>query len=229
MNKIQNIDAKDFKTELINNNIQFDLIITDPPYNISQKNNMHTWIDKRSGKSRKSLDFGAWDKDFDEVGWIQDLSKLVKPNGSVLIFNAWKNLGAIRQAMLEEGFESKEYIVWRKPSVMVRNMNRRYQMNSEFILWFTKKGAKWTFNNDNKMLLSELTFASPRNKIHPTQKPEKLISELIKIHSNENDLVLDLFMGSGVVAKCCKALNRDFYGCELDSKYYSDALNYINS
>jgi len=61
-------------------------------------------------------------------------------------------------------------------------------------------------------------------KYHPTQKPYKLIERLVECSSNENDTVLDIFMGSGMTAKVCQDKKRDFYGCELDSKYVNNSL-----
>lgn len=64
-------------------------------------------------------------------------------------------------------------------------------------------------------------------KYHPTQKPYKLIERIIKCSTNENDVVLDIFMGSGMTGLVCKQLNRDFYGCELEKKYCEEnLLNY---
>tara|TARA_B100000749_G_scaffold205215_1_gene160464 strand:+ start:110 stop:1051 length:942 start_codon:yes stop_codon:yes gene_type:complete len=64
-------------------------------------------------------------------------------------------------------------------------------------------------------------------KIHPTQKPESLIDRLICASSNENDLVVDLFMGSGTTAIECIKNNRKYAGCELDKNYYEKSLKRI--
>lgn len=61
-------------------------------------------------------------------------------------------------------------------------------------------------------------------KFHPTQKPYKLIERLVKCSSDANDNVLDIFMGSGMTAKVCNDLSRNFYGCELDEKYFKNNL-----
>lgn len=61
-------------------------------------------------------------------------------------------------------------------------------------------------------------------KFHPTQKPYKLIERIIQCSSNEGDIVLDAFMGSGMTGLVCKNLNRKFYGCELDEKYSNSNL-----
>ncbi|HSH51984.1 MAG TPA: site-specific DNA-methyltransferase, partial [Bacteroidales bacterium] len=58
-----------------------------------------------------------------------------------------------------------------------------------------------------------------KRRIHPTQKPIEIISELVKIHSNENDIVLDCFMGSATTAVACELNNRKWIGFETESKY----------
>ena len=74
----------------------------------------------------------------------------------------------------------------------------------------------WNYNN-----------VSSGKMIHPTEKPEDMISNIIKYSSNENDIVLDPFCGSGVTFESCIKNNRNFIGFELDKKYYEDSLNRI--
>jgi DNA modification methylase len=62
------------------------------------------------------------------------------------------------------------------------------------------------------------------SKVHPTQKPYKLIERLIDCSTSENDNVLDIFMGSGMTAKVCKDKKRNFYGCEIDKSYIDKNL-----
>ena len=65
-------------------------------------------------------------------------------------------------------------------------------------------------------------------KLHTTQKPESLINRIIESSSSENDFVVDFFMGSGTTAACCKKLNRDFGGCELDEQYYLKTMKRLS-
>ena len=64
---------------------------------------------------------------------------------------------------------------------------------------------------------------------HPTQKPILLLEDLIKTFSNENDLVVDLTMGSGSTGVACKNTNRNFIGIEKDDKYFEIAEKRINA
>ena len=70
-------------------------------------------------------------------------------------------------------------------------------------------------------------FKRPTNKLHEAQKPTVLLERLILLSSNENDTVLDCFMGSGSTGVACKNLNRNFIGIELDEKYFNIAKERI--
>jgi DNA modification methylase len=85
----------------------------------------------------------------------------------------------------------------------------------------------YKFNIETKLtdVWSDINFYDKTyKKFHPTQKPYKLIERLIKASSNENDNILDIFMGSAMTAKVAKDLNRNYYGCELDDKYFENNL-----
>ena len=66
---------------------------------------------------------------------------------------------------------------------------------------------------------SDIKFQEKR-RIHPTQKPAQLIERIVKCSSEQGDLVLDPFMGSGQTARVCKKLGINYIGCEIDAKYY---------
>ena len=222
-NKIYNIDCIDLIEQMKKENFKVDLILTDPPYNISRKNNFKTI-------GRSGIDFGDWDKNFDQLKWLNGISEILNKNGSILIFNDWKNMGIIAQKLEYEGFEIKDLIRWIKPAPMPRNILRRYVTDYEFIIWAVKKGAKWVFNNNkNNYLRPEFVFSSPSVKrIHPTEKPEKLINDLLKIHSNQGDIIFDPFSGSGTISIVADKLDRYFIASELDKTYYEKSIKRLN-
>jgi len=85
----------------------------------------------------------------------------------------------------------------------------------------------YKFNIEPKLtdVWNDINFYDRKyKKYHPTQKPYKLIERLVKASSNENDNVLDIFMGSGMTAKVCVDLNRNYWGCELEQKYFENNL-----
>jgi len=69
---------------------------------------------------------------------------------------------------------------------------------------------------------------APKNKFHPTQKSLPLFEELIKKHSNQNDTVLDTFLGSGTTLFACKNTNRKFKGCEINKLYFDKITDILN-
>ena len=102
-------------------------------------------------------------------------------------------------------------------------------MDFEVALWAVKGKKKWTFNKPNEVSYLRPMFRTGvllggKKRIHPTQKSLEVFADLIKIHSNENDIVFDPFSGSGTTAVACKMLNRRFIGCEIDENYYQKAI-----
>ena len=105
-------------------------------------------------------------------------------------------------------------------------LNKEYQVN-QYLDYKSKDEKKYSvfFNKTDVCDDVWLTPKSEKKRLgHPTQKPEKLFRRIIKASSNEGDLVLDCFMGSGTTAFACKSLNRNFIGFEI-SKEYCDIIN----
>lgn len=221
INNIYNLDCIGFINEIRKNKIVVDAIITDPPYNISRKNNFSTI-------GRKGIDFGNWDKEFDQFEWLENIDEIIKSGGSLIIFNDWKNIGEIAKFLETKGFEIKDVIRWVKTNPMPRNVNRRYVTDYELALWAIKKG-KWTFNKDPlKHYLKPEYIGTPpmgTKRIHPTQKSGDVIKNIIKTHTNEGDLVFDPFSGSGEISLAAKELNRNYIACEIDESYYKLSLS----
>lgn len=177
--------------------------------------------------NRQGIDFGEWDHNVDLTSWIKEGARVLKPGGGMVIFNSWLHLRSIANACEDNGLTIKDVLRWEKNNPMPRNRDRRYIVDYEFALWVVKKG-KWTFNRqDEKYQRPKFVYPVPNGKkrVHPTQKPVELMEELIKIHSNENDIVLDPFMGSGSTGVAALNLNRRFIGIELDDKYFDIAKN----
>jgi DNA modification methylase len=125
----------------------------------------------------------------------------------------------------------KGTIYWIKANPIPRNRDRRYVTTTENAVILVKKGEKWTFNRQRETYengLFKYPVVSGSKRIHPTQKPVELLSDLIKIHSNKGDLVFDPFSGSGATAVACKSLERRFIGCEIDSNYYKASIERLN-
>lgn len=135
--KIYNDDAFVWIKKALKDKIKVNHIITDPPYNISKKNNFSTMKHPRLG-----IDFGVWDKEFELLGWIDKFSKILDKNGSFIVFCSYKFISDICMACENSSLEVKDILIWQKKNPMPRNVNRRYVQDMEFAIWAVKKGRK---------------------------------------------------------------------------------------
>lgn len=223
--EIYNEDSYRKIWDLQQRGVLVDHIITDPPYNISAKNNFKTM----ASASRQGVDFGEWDKTFDLYSWIPEYAKLLKKGGTFIIFTSYRYISYVI-AKLEEtnNIVVKDIIKWIKSNPMPRNINRRYVQDTEYAIWAVKKGEKWVFNKpmDTSYLRAEFhtaTVSGNERTKHPTQKSLMLMKDIIKIHTNINESILDPFMGSGTTGVAAINLDRKFIGIEIDKEYYSIA------
>ena len=223
---IYNADSYTLVKELQEQNVRVDHIITDPPYNISKDNNFGTMKNPRAG-----VDFGKWDRGkFDLYSWVPQYAKLLNKNGSMIVFCSYRYISYIIDALESEeaGMVVKDILVWQKTNPMPRNVNRRYVQDMEFAIWAVKKNAKWIFNKpDDKsylraMFTTSLVSGSERLG-HPTQKSLRLMEEIIAIHTNPGDLILDPFMGSGSTGVAALKNGRKFWGIEFEKEYFAMA------
>ena len=128
----------------------------------------------------------------------------------------------------KNNFEVKDLIRWEKTNPMPRNMNIHFVNSTECWIYFIYNGTSGTFNNNGEVLhdfleSSVCPASEKKHGKHPTQKPLSILNTLITTLTNEGDVVLDPFMGSGSTCLACKELNRRFIGCELDDKYFEVA------
>ncbi len=225
LNEIYNADSVEFINEMVKQGVMVDAVITDPPYNISRKNNFETI-------GRAGIDFGKWDWDFDQTKWMKKINKIINPGGSVIIFNDWKNMGLLADELVKQGFEVKDLIRWVKPAPMPRNTNRRYVTDAEYAIWAVMPGDKWTFNKpDDKPYLRprvEGGVTNGKQKIHPTQKGKLAIKTLIERHTEPGDVIFDPFSGSGEISVNAHELGRIFLGTEIDKTYHKKSKTRIN-
>lgn len=206
-----------------------DLLLTDPPYNIGQ------FMHKRNTNLKQMRDnhfaFAGWDNmDYEE--WyskmdvfFKESARVVKDKGTLLMFMSLIKIETIISLAQKYGFYYKTVGVWHKTNPMPRNMNLHFVNSTEAWVYFINNGTTGTFNNNGKVLhdFIETSLTTAKEKKfgkHPTQKPIKLITQLIKVLSDENDIVLDTFMGSGTTGVACELLNRRFIGIELEEKYF---------
>lgn len=201
-------------------NGSIDALITDPPYNIARENNF-------TSMGRAGIDFGEWDKNFNLISWLPIAIDKVKRGGNIVIFTDWKSITPIVKELEKLNCEVKDMIRIEKSNPMPRNRDRRFITDYEIAIWSVKKGAKWTFNRvsdtyERPLIKTKVTPKSEKiDKGHPTQKNIETMEWLIKRLTNEGDVILDPFMGSGTTGVACGNLKRDFIGIELDKTYYN--------
>ena len=175
-------------------------------------------------------DYGDWDRNFTiEIltNFINEFYRVLKKGGTAIIFfDLWK-ITILKDIMDRAGFKQLRYIEWIKTNPQPLNSSLNYLTNCREVAILGVKGGKPTFNSKYDKGIYEFPIATDRNKFHPTQKNLKLIEELIKKHSNENDIVLDPFLGSGTTTKACQNNKRKFKGCEIVTEYYNKLIPLI--
>lgn len=226
---LHNCDYKDLVKQMKKEGILVDLVLTDPPYCVSRKHQLGF-----SNMGRAGMNYGEWDYNFNQKEWIKKTAPLVRDGGSMIIFNDWKNLSYVVEALVANGFLIKDLIRWEKANPMPRNINSRYVMDFEVALWAVKGKGKWTFNRPASVPYLKPVFRTGmvpggKKRIHPTQKHVDVIKGLLEIHSNAGDIVFDPFAGSGTTGVGCAITGRTFIGAEIDKKYYDKATERLCS
>lgn len=167
--------------------------------------------------------YGEWDESFTlEMldKFIGEYYKKLKKSGTMIIFFDLFKISYLKEIMEKHGFKQIRMIEWIKTNPQPLNSSVNYLTNCREIALLGVKGGKPTFNSkyDNGIYYHPLQGG--KNRFHPTQKSCLLIKELIQKHSNEGDVVLDTFLGSGTTAVACLDTKRKFKGCEVSKEYY---------
>lgn len=202
-------------------NKSVDLILADPPYGISRELNCKN---KRLGTTAKlNFNFGEWDKFNRE--WFEIAVK--KTRGWIISFCAKKDIGIYWDILEKNGFVAIDTLVWQKPDPLPLNAKSRFLNAWEAIVVGKRPSAYWGSTYTHNIF----KYQAPKGKerIHPTQKPLRLIRDLIKLTTKKGDVVLDPFMGSGTTAVACKNLGRHYIGFEIDKKYCKQAIKRVDS
>lgn len=187
LNKIYNEDCIEGMKKIADKSV--DLVVTDPPYNISKANNLKTM-------GRSGIDFGEWDKNFDDIGYMNELFRVCKNGANIVVFCDWKRISYIVNGLESVGFIVKDMIRMVKSNPMPRNRDRRFVVDYEVAVWAVKKGT-WVFNRqsdtyDTPCINTNVTSKNEKKITnHPTQKPIKVIEKIIKTLSNDGFLILD--------------------------------------
>lgn len=175
-------------------------------------------------------DYGEWDKSFtmDQLEAFIEMyyKKLCKGGTLILFFDLWK-IGELKTLLEKHKFKQIRMIEWIKTNPQPLNSKRNYLTNCREIALTAVKGGKPTFNSEYDNGIYRFPLQGGKRRCHPTQKSLSVFEELIQKHSNEGDLVVDTFLGSGTTALACKHTNRRFSGCEVSEEYFTKALAFL--
>lgn len=207
-----------------------DLIIADPPYNLS--------------KNYKATNDNM---EFDEFinfsrSWLSESKRVLKPGGTIYVFMGMRLISYTHMIMEKElGLEFQNWITWHYTQGLGKKKN--FSSRHDDILMFTKPGAKPTFNLDdiwvpqkyyrsinnmrganpgNVWQFSHVHYSQSSRQPHPTQKPEGVMERMILSSSNENEVVLDPFSGSGTTVFVAKHTNRKAIGIDIEPSFIQE-------
>jgi site-specific DNA-methyltransferase (adenine-specific) len=211
---------KDIDTESV------DLIVTDPPYNLS----------KDYGNNDDNLshnEYLAFSRE-----WLTEAKRVLKQSGTIYLFMGVRYISYIYMILEQElGFYFNSWITWSYTQGIGKT--KGFSPRHDDILMFTKSN-KFKFNLDsvrvpqkyyrsinnmrganpgNVWEFSHIHYCQANRQNHPTQKPEALFERMILASSDENDVVLDPFCGSGTSLRTCQQLNRCGIGIEINEEY----------
>ena len=205
-----------------------DLILTDPPYNLGNFMRDRDFGIKRMRDN--TFVMAGWD-DLDYSEWIDQMdlffkesNRVLKKKGALLMFMSVIKVESLLNLATKHKLYYKTTGIWHKLNPMPRNMNLHFINSIEAWMYFVNESKTGTFNNESKAIhdFFETALTSSKEKKHgkhPTQKPEYLCELFIRLLSNENDTVLDPFMGSGTTGVVAERLKRNFIGIELNPDY----------
>lgn len=217
--KLYNNDCLNIFKSIQNESI--DLIVSDVPYRVisggrpKQKGQPSGILSKNDGKIFNNNDTKPSE-------YMGELYRILKEGTHCYIFINFINLQEMMEEAKKVGFKLHTLLVWEKNN---KTPSRWYMKNQEYILFMRKGKAKPVKNTGVGHILKFNNIIG--NKTHPCEKPIDLLELLITNSTNENDTVLDCFMGSGSTGVACINVNRKFIGIELEEKYFNVSVDRI--
>ena len=224
VNKLYNDDCINIMNKIKDNSI--DCIITDPPYGVGFENNIYN--------DKKEYVFNLYED------WLKEMYRIIKNESHIYIFIPTKEIDKWILTVKNVGFNFKNIITTRCKNCNYLKNNFKY--DTQFIIFATKGKGK-EFNKIDIQKTSEAWLKDKRNKnkkeysydysslmyefstkltklSHPNEKAVEFINKLILLSTNENELILDPFMGSGSTIKSCIETKRNYIGIELNKEVF---------
>ena len=218
-----NADCMDIMPLIPDNSI--DCFVSDVPYKLVQGGVTGKLSAKITGVAlnfeNKNTKNGNGNFNHNEIKfseWLPNIFRILKDKSHCYIMVNDRNLQELLNEATKSKFKLLNVLVWNKNNAMP---NHWYMKNAEFIVMLRKGGAKYINNQGTKQIIQ---IDNVSNKQHPTEKPINLMKILIQNSTNENDVIIDAFMGTGATCLAAKELNRKFIGIEKEVKYYELAV-----
>ena len=225
-----------------------DLIFADPPYNLQLKSALtrpdQSIVDGVDDAWDKFASFSGYD-DFTRA-WLSGTRRVMKEDATIFVIGSYHNIFRVGAILQDTGFWILNDIIWRKTNPMPNFRGRRFTNAHETLIWAAKsaQSKNYCFNyellkggNEDCQMRSDwnlpICTGAERlkdtlgRKLHPTQKPEALLSRILLAASKMGDVVLDPFFGSGTTGAAAKKLGRAFIGIEREAAYAKAASERI--
>jgi site-specific DNA-methyltransferase (adenine-specific) len=228
---------------IVDNSI--DLIITDPPYGIKAN-----FLDRHYHRQKDNIIGGYIEIPREHYAsfsksWIMEAERVLRPGGSIYIISGYSNLADILNALKLTNLEEKNHIIWKYNFGV--HTKKKFISSHYHILYYTKPGAKHTFNTyarfgpkeknggnrslnyqdreDVWIINREYKPGEIKNK---NELPTNLITKIMQYSSNEGDLIGDFFLGGFTTAKVAIGLNRRIIGFELNHRSFNHHIKEIS-
>ena len=199
-----------------------DIVLTDPPYGID-------YISNRSIYDNTITKRGLLNDGKDEAFDLLDktcevLQRKTAENSHLYFFCSWAVFSNF-ETIISKYFTIKTPIVWDKGNKGSGDLDNDWGNQTEIIIYCVK--GKKLVNNRRGNLISVPRLHTSK-MVHPTQKPNELIKQILEVSFTDGDFIVDPFMGSGSTVKVCNELKAKCLGIELDKEMFNIANNYIN-
>ena len=209
-------------------NGSIDLLLTDPPYGISNSYTCENQVPRRLRKNGSDFimpkgNFGDWDGPIDPRAWADIV--LPKVGGWAVIFCAQRQIGEYSDVLKSHKFNSVGTLVWQKTNPVP--FNHKYKPINAWEALVVGKRPGTKFNGNVVHNVFQCKSPSPQQRIHSTQKPLPLVEEFIRLFSDEGDLVFDPFAGSATTLIAALGLSRRALAYEKDSTIFQMACDRI--
>jgi site-specific DNA-methyltransferase (adenine-specific) len=199
-------DCLEIMPQLIAEGVKVDAVVTDPPYGIAFVSNQRL----------VKYDGIANDKNLD---WLPHFFRLacdvMRDDAHIYSFCSWHKVDVFKTA-IERELTVKNIIVWAKNNAGMGDLKRQYAPKHEFIIYASKgDGKELNGTRDPDVLV----FAKTGNEFHPTQKPLQMMEFFVCKSTDEQQVILDPFAGSGTTLVAAQSLGRKFIGIEISPEY----------